>query len=146
MANFIAAQLGKSGIPVQVEVIQKSLLLQMTANSTALFFRGSWIADYPDAENYLSVFYSKNPAPPNYTRYKNPQFDALFEKALKEENDSLRYKLYQQADQLIMNDAPVVPLWYDKSVRLVQPNVKDFRANGLNLLELRKTRIEDRNF
>jgi peptide/nickel transport system substrate-binding protein len=142
MANFIAKQLEESGIPVQVEVVQKSLLLQMTANSSALFFRGSWIADYPDAENYLSVFYSKNPAPPNYTRYKNPQFDAMFEKALTEDNDSLRYKLYRQADQIMINDAPVVPLWYDKVVHLVQPNVKDFIPNALNLLELRKTRIE----
>ena len=84
MANFIAKQLEESGIPVQVEVVQKSLLLEMTSNSRALFFRGSWIADYPDAENYLSVFYSKNPAPPNYTRYNNPRFDELFEKALLE--------------------------------------------------------------
>jgi len=47
------------GIRVQVEVVQKSLLLEQTAKSEAPFFRGSWIADYPDAENYLSVFYSK---------------------------------------------------------------------------------------
>lgn len=142
MANFIAKQLEESGIPVQVEVVQKSLLLDMTSNSRALFFRGSWIADYPDAENYLSVFYSKNPAPPNYTRYKNPAFDQLFEKAITETNDSLRYLLYQQADQLMIEDAPVIPLWYDKAVRLVQPRVKNFRANALNLLELRKTRLE----
>ena len=70
----------------------------------------------------------------------------MFEKALMEENDSLRYKLYQQADQVMINDAPVVPLWYDKAVRLVQTNVKGFHPNGLNLLELRKTHIEDRNF
>ncbi|MFN8289542.1 MAG: ABC transporter substrate-binding protein [Chitinophagaceae bacterium] len=141
MANFIARQLEESGIPVQVEVVQKSLLLTMTSSSTAPFFRGSWIADYPDAENYLSVFYSKNPAPPNYTRYKNPAFDALFEKAIAETNDSLRYRLYQEADQVMMNDAPVVPLWYDEVVRLVQPYVKDFRPNALNLLELRKTKL-----
>ncbi|HYM95363.1 MAG TPA: ABC transporter substrate-binding protein, partial [Chitinophagaceae bacterium] len=141
MANFIAKQLDEIGIPVQVEAIQKSLLLDMTANSKVLFFRGSWIADYPDAENYLSVFYSKNPAPPNYTRYKNPQFDALFEKALITENDSLRYKLYQQADQLMIRDAPVVPLWYDEVVRFVQPYVKGFRPNALNLLELRKVKL-----
>jgi peptide/nickel transport system substrate-binding protein len=125
-----------------VDVVQKSLLLDMTSNSRALFFRGSWIADYPDAENYLSVFYSKNPAPPNYTRYNNPQFDALFEKALTETNDSLRYLLYQQADQVMINDAPVVPLWYDKVVRLVQNKVKGFRPNALNLLELRYVKIE----
>src|SRR5436190_6983819 len=146
MADFIAKQLDEIGIPVQVETVQKALLLDMTSNSRALFFRGSWIADYPDAENYLSVFYSRNPAPPNYTRYKNPQFDAVFEKALTEENDSLRYRLYRQADQLMINDAPVVPLWYDKSVRLVQVNVTGFTPNGLNLLELRKTRIGDRIF
>jgi peptide/nickel transport system substrate-binding protein len=138
MANFIAKQLEESGIPVQVEVVQKALLLTMTSSSTAAFFRGSWIADYPDAENYLSVFYSKNPAPPNYTRYKSAAFDAAFEKAITETNDSLRYKLYQQADQIMINDAPVVPLWYDKVVWLVQPGVKGFRPNALNLLELRK--------
>ena len=88
MGNFIARQLEEVGIPVQVEVVQKSFLLEMTSNSRALFFRGSWIADYPDAVNYLSVFYSKNPAPPNYTRYNNPRFDEFFERALAEENDS----------------------------------------------------------
>jgi peptide/nickel transport system substrate-binding protein len=131
--------LGDIGIPVQVDTVQKALLLDMTSNSRALFFRGSWIADYPDAENYLSVFYSKNPAPPNYTRYKSRQFDDLFEKALMEENDSIRYKLYQQADQQVINDAPVVPLWYDKVIHLVQPGLKGFHPNALNLLELRKT-------
>lgn len=141
MANFIAKQLDEAGIPVQVDVVQKSLLLEMTSNSRALFFRGSWIADYPDAENYLSVFYSKNPAPPNYTRYNNPRFDALFEQALTEENDSLRLRLYQQADQVMINDAPIVPLWYDKAVHLVQTNVTGFYPNALNLLELRKVKL-----
>ncbi len=142
MGDFIAGQLAECGIPVQVEVVQKALLLEMTSGSKALFFRGSWIADYPDAENYLSVFYSKNPAPPNYTRYNSPAFDALFEKALSEQNDSLRYHFYQLADQQIIDDAPVVPLWYDKAVRLVQTRVKGFSPNALNLLELRKTVLE----
>ncbi len=139
LAGFIVKQLEESGIPVQVDVVQKSLLLELTSNSRVLFFRGSWIADYPDAENYLSVFYSKNPAPPNYTRYKNPGFDALFEKALAETNDTLRYKLYQQADQVMINDAPVVPLWYDESIHFIQPNIKGLESNSLNLLELRYT-------
>lgn len=139
IASYIARQLQEIGLNVQVDVVQKSLLLELTSNSKALFFRGSWIADYPDAENYLSVFYSKNPAPPNYTRYNNPQFDELFEKAMTETNDSLRYQLYRQADQVMIKDAPVVPLWYDVAVHLVQPNVHGFPANALNLLELRRT-------
>jgi peptide/nickel transport system substrate-binding protein len=137
IGSYIAKQLEEIGFSVKVEAIQKSLLLEMTSSSRALFFRGSWIADYPDAENYLSVFYSKNPAPPNYTRYNNPRFDAVFEQALAETNDSLRYKLYREADQIMMQDAPVVPLWYDVVIHLVQPNVQHFNANALNLLELR---------
>jgi peptide/nickel transport system substrate-binding protein len=137
MADFVARQLEDIGIRVQVEIVQKALLLDMTANSRVAFFRGSWIADYPDAENYLSVFYSRNPAPPNYTRYKNPRFDALFENALAEVNDSVRYRLYQQADKIMIEDAPVIPLWYDKVVWLLQPNITGLKPNPLNLLELR---------
>ena len=142
LAGYIANELLQAGIKVQVETVQKSLLLEQTSKSQALFFRGSWIADYPDAENYLSVFYSKNPAPPNYTRYHNDAFDLLYEKANREKSDSIRYKLYQQMDQLIINDAPIVPLWYDMAIHLVHTNVKDFVPNSLNLLELRKTKIE----
>jgi peptide/nickel transport system substrate-binding protein len=141
IGSYIARQMEEIGLKVQVDVVQKSLLLELTSNSRALFFRGSWIADYPDAENYLSVFYSKNPAPPNYTRYSNKEFDVLFEKAIRETNDSIRYRLYQQADQVMMEDAPVVPLWYDKVVHLVQTNVSGFEPNALNLLELRKVQI-----
>lgn len=143
MADYIAKQLSEIGLNVQVDVVQKSLLLELTSGAKALFFRGSWMADYPDAENYLSVFYSKNPAPPNYTRYRNPRFDALFEKAMAETNDSLRYQLYRQADQVVLQDAPVVPLWYDMVIHLVHPTVTGFQPNALNLLELRRVRIRN---
>lgn len=142
IANYIAKQLEESGIPVKVEVVQKSLLLQLTSNSKASFFRGSWIADYPDAENYLSCFYSKNPAPPNYTRYKSTAFDALFERAMLADEDSVRYDLYRQADRVIIEDAPFVPIWYDEVIHLVQPYVSGFKPNALNLLELRYAKVK----
>ncbi|MBX2933124.1 MAG: ABC transporter substrate-binding protein [Ferruginibacter sp.] len=140
LGSFIANELLQIGIKVQVEVIQKSLLMEQTSKSQALFFRGSWIADYPDAENYLSVFYGKNPAPPNYTRYKNPAYDKLYESALSEKNDSIRYELYRQMDRMVMEDAPVVPLWYDMAIHLVHLNITNFYPNSLNLLELRKVK------
>ena len=143
LASFIAKELEDIGIMIQVEVVQKSLLLEQTAKSQALFFRGSWMADYPDAENYLSVFYSKNPAPPNYTRYSNARFDILYERSLTENNDSVKLNLYRQMDQLVMNDSPVVPLWYDELIRLVNPRVLGMHANGLNLLELRMVRLRE---
>jgi len=141
IGSFVARQLEDAGIPVQVEVVQKATLLQLTAKSEAIFFRGSWIADYPDAENYMAMYYSKNPAPPNYTRYKNPAFDVLYEKALQETNDSARYDLYRQMDQMVISDAPVIPLWYDMAIHLVNTKVMNFTPNALNLLELRRTRI-----
>jgi len=142
IAGFVARQCEDAGIKIQVEVIQKSLLLEQTAKSEALFFRGSWFADYPDAENYMAVFYSHNPAPPNYTRYKNPAFDALYERALLENDDTKRYALYRQMDQLVINDAPVVPLFYDMAIHLVNRNVHNMQANALNLLELRQVKVE----
>ncbi|MCW3113709.1 MAG: transporter substrate-binding protein [Segetibacter sp.] len=144
IGSFVAKQLEETGIKVQVEVIQKSLLLEQTAKSKATFFRGSWIADYPDAENYMSMFYSKNPAPPNYTRYKNPAFDELYEEALLENNDSIRFRLYREMDQLVINDAPVVPLFYDMVIHLVNKNVHGIQTNALNLLELRWVKISDK--
>ncbi|MEO8763074.1 MAG: ABC transporter substrate-binding protein [Ginsengibacter sp.] len=142
-ATYIASELQQVGIKIQVETVQKSLLLEETAKSDALFFRGSWIADYPDEENFLSVFYGKNPAPPNYPRYKNDAFDRLYEQALSEKNDSLRTLIYQRADQLMIKDAPIVPLWYDMAIHLVKPYVKNLIPNSLNLLELRKTKLID---
>ena len=142
LASYMARELQDIGLTIQVEAIQKSLLLTQTAKNQALFFRASWIADYPDAENYFSVFYSKNPSPPNYTRYHNPAFDALYEQSTKEPSDSLRYKLYQQMDQIIVNDAPVVPVWYDMVIHLVQPHVQNFKPNALNWLELRRVKFE----
>jgi ABC-type dipeptide transport system, periplasmic component len=141
LGSYIANELQQVGIKVQVEAIQKSLLLEQTAKSQALFFRGSWIADYPDAENYLSVFYSKNPAPPNYTRFKSIEFDKLYEKALTEKDDATRAGIYQQADRYIINNAPVVPLWYDMAIHLLHPYVEGLTANGLNLLELRRVKL-----
>ena len=138
LASYVANELKQIGITVKVEAMQKSLLLEQTSKSQALFFRGSWIADYPDAENYLSVFYSKNPAPPNYTRFNNAAFDRLYERALSQTNDSLRYEAYQQMDKIIVANAPVVPLWYDEAIHLVQKNIKNFVPNSLNMLELRR--------
>jgi oligopeptide transport system substrate-binding protein len=140
-ANYVASQLAAVGIPIQVEVMQKALLLEQTAKSEALFFRANWMADYADAENYLAVFYSKNPAPPNYTRYNNPAFDKLYEQALQENDDSTRYRLYQQMDRLIVADAPVVPLFYDEVIHFVQPYVKGLPNNALNLLDLRRVSV-----
>jgi len=138
LASFISKELKKIGIDLIIDVVPKSLLLSQIAKQEVDFFRGSWIADYPDAESFLSVFYSKNPSPPNYTRYYNPVFDQLYEKSMKETDVIKRTHLYRTMDSLVMEDAPIIPLWYDQVIHLVQPNVQGFSPHPLNLLELRK--------
>jgi peptide/nickel transport system substrate-binding protein len=69
-------------------------------------------------------------------------FDRLYEQALQENNDSLRYVLYREMDQRVIDAAPVVPIWYDVVVHLVNPRVHGLEANALNLLELRHVDID----
>jgi peptide/nickel transport system substrate-binding protein len=64
----------------------------------------------------------------------------VFEQAIQEVNDSVRYRLYQEADRIIVEESPVIPLWYDRVIRLVQPSVEGFQPTAQNQLELRRTR------
>ena len=142
LIEFIQGELGKIGIRTRVEITQRASLRELVAKNGVNFFRGTWIADYPDAENYLSVFYSKNKIPfgPNYTGFNNPQFDALFEKAYTAVNDEERFKLYRQMDNIVMANAPIVVLYYDKLVNLYQNNITGYSKNAQNLLVLKRVK------
>lgn len=144
ICEYIQNQLQDIGLNIKVEVNPPSTHRQMVATSKLDFFRGSWIADYADAENYLALFYSKNFCPngPNYTHFNNADFDALYEQAVQEVNDSARFALYQQMDQIILDEAAIVPLYYDQVVRFVQPNIKHFESNGMNMLNLKRVEKE----
>jgi peptide/nickel transport system substrate-binding protein len=111
-------------------------------HQSCLFFRGSWIADYPDAENYLSLFYSKNFCPdgPNYTHFSNEEFDSLYEASLSEIDLNKRYRFYNHMDQLLMDNAVVVPLYYDKVLRFSNKNISGFESNAMNMLDLKRVR------
>ncbi len=143
LCEFIQHQLSEIGIKTKVDLNPDITHRELVARSKLNFFRKSWIADYPDGENYLALFYSKNFTPhgPNYTRFWNFNFDKLYEKAQSETNDSLRYSYYQQMDQILIEEAPIVPLYYDVVVRLTQKNVVDLGINPTNLLTLKKVKI-----
>lgn len=140
LCEYLQAELLRLGIRLKVEVTPPSTLRQAIATSKVPFFRASWIGDYPDAENYLSLFYSKNKAPngPNYTQFAHPQFDAWYEAAALAESDSLRLSLYQQMDSLVMAEAAVVPLYYDQVLRFYPKTVHGLEGNAMNMLDLKK--------
>ena len=138
LGSFIVSELKKIGIDSRVDVVQKSVLLEQMSSGNVLFFRGSWIADYPDPINYFSVLYGKNPSPPNYTRFKNEAYDLLFESAQSELSHSKRDSLYNMMETIIHEEVPLIPLWYDQVLHFYQNNLINMMPNPLNMLELKK--------
>ena len=144
LCKYIQQQLGLLGFDVQVDVNPPAALREHIAQGKTAWFRGSWVADYPDAENYLSLFYSPNRAPagPNYTHFSNKQFDRLYMQARSCPDPVRREGLYRQLDSLVMQQAPVMVLYYDQILHFTHPGVSGLRSNAMNNLDLRHVRIE----
>ena len=102
-------------------------------------FRASWIADYPDAENYLSLFTSQNFSPngPNYTHFQNPLYDSLYNESLSIISDRIRIKKYREMDSLVISFYPIIPMYYDQVIRFIQKDIKGMQINPINLLILK---------
>lgn len=137
ICEFIQGQLLDIGINLQLEVAQPAIIRSRMEKGEAPFFRASWIADYPDAESYLALFYSAYGAPPNYTHFSNKAVDSLYQLSVSCNTDSLRFQLHRHMDSLIMAAAPVVPLYYDEVFRFAAKDVAGLGVNAMNLLDLR---------
>jgi len=140
LCEYIQRELEKIGLTVTIDLLTSSTLKEGKSKGTLPMFRASWVADYPDAENYLSLFYSKNFTPngPNYTHFKNDRYDRLYENALKEVNLNKRHRFYQQMDSIIINNTPVIPLYYDQVIRFSRKNIHGLGINPINLLHLKR--------
>lgn len=142
MGLLIVKQLEGIGVNAKIELAQPAILREWMSAGKVNWFRGSWLADYPDAENYYTVFYSGNSAPPNYTRFSNSDFDRLYEQSIAETSEMKRSNLYKQMEAIIIEEAPVIPLYYDEVLRFVQPGVSGLSSNAQNLLDLRRVVIQ----
>jgi peptide/nickel transport system substrate-binding protein len=142
LCKFVQSQLQNVGFTVEIEVAPPAAVIERRAQSRINFFRASWIADYPDEENYLSLFYSENFAPsgPNYTHFSNTTFDSLYRKSFSATDRNLRNMLYRKMDSLVMDEAPVAILYYDESLRFIQNNIEGMTSNPINLLNLKNVK------
>lgn len=137
--EFIQSELQKIGVQVQIEITPPSILRQGKATGKFDAFRASWIADYPHVENYFSLFYSKNHTPkgPNYTFFSDRNFDELYE--LIGNKKSISYeKISNELENIIRRYSPIIPLYYDMSVRIVPKNISGLEANAINQLNLKR--------
>lgn len=144
IAVFIQNEWKQLGIKSKIEVNPGSFHRQRVSKGEFPLFRGSWIADYPDAENYLALFYSPFTTPngPNTFFYKNTHFDQLYEQISASFNPELREDLINQAIAILEEDCPAIVLFYDKSLRLYSKKIKNFRNDAMNRLILKSIEIE----
>lgn len=142
ICEYLQRELQKIGIDIKIDVMPPATLKQARSSGKLEMFRSSWIADYPDAENYLSLLYSKNfsPTGPNYTHFSDPEFDVLFEKSFEISNPRKRAEIYQKMDSIAMKKHPMILLYYDQVIRFSQKNVEGLSINPINLLNLKRVR------
>ncbi len=115
--------------------------------------RLSWVADYPNPENFLSMWSSQDvPALaqtgssyPNITRYVNKKYDDLYQKALNGATDAEALKYFMQGESLAMRDAPILVLWYDEGYRLLQSKVRNFPNNPMQYRDFSEVYFEPEN-
>lgn len=134
LAEFLQNSLAEVGIRLDVDLVEGAAGREMIYQGKAKFWRASWVADYPDAENFLSLLYGPNAAPagPNTTRYANPQVDALLAGANNMAKNTSRNLQLQQAEALALHDAPLIPLFYYKTVRLYSVAVQNPITSALD--------------
>ncbi|MCC6283380.1 MAG: ABC transporter substrate-binding protein [Saprospiraceae bacterium] len=140
LCTYLTRQWNDLGLNIRIEMTETALLRQRMQNGQAPFFRASWIADYPDAESFLTCFYSKNATPPNYTHFSNAEFDRLYEASLLATETEHRYELYQAMDRILVEEAPVVFLFYDETAQFASNQVQGLSRNAINLLSLKRVR------
>ena len=114
------------GVEITIENLEPNYYLdKIYAGEHGQIFGGGWCADYPDPENFADVLFHSNSAQ-NSGKYSNPELDALLEAARVEQDVSKRIEMYQQAEQIIVDDAPVLFTTHSLSYRLVKPYVKGY--------------------
>ena len=135
------------GITIKIEVMPSAALREAKSNGKLQLFRASWVADYPDPENYLLPYQSDNFSPngPNYTHFNSNTFDQGYKAVAEELDTNHRNAMISRLDQQLVDQAPFILLYYDEVLRFVHPNVEGMIPNPVNMLDLRKVRKANPN-
>lgn len=131
------------GVNVNLNVVSWSEHMFNVHSGKSDFFRYAWVSDYPDPESFLTLFYGQHVPERleeksyiNVARFKNAKFDELFQASRIELDKTKRYNLLQKAEQILIDEAAFMPLYYDENTRLVHKNVKNFRENPMGFMDM----------
>lgn len=148
MAKAFAKQMKQNlNINMGVKLCSIEERNEAVSSGKAAIWVSGWIADYPDAESFLSLFYGSNIK--NNSKYVNPfkyksaAFDKLYRQAAAESNVSKRNKLLYECDQMIVDDAVVIPMITDDFITMINSRVRDFETNSLETLDFSSIFIKE---
>ncbi|HEY7040052.1 MAG TPA: ABC transporter substrate-binding protein [Methylomirabilota bacterium] len=149
IAELLQAQLREVGITLELRRLDWAAHIKVVDEGAVTMFRQGWIADYPDPENFVTVlFHSRNVgAAGNTSRYRNAELDRLLDQADAMPAGPARTKIYQDAEQRLLDDGLWITLYHYASRALIRPSVKGLERSPLStapefLAPLRKVKIE----
>lgn len=128
------------GVEVQLQQVESGFFDGLHEHRYQMFMLG-WIADYPDPQNFLDILFHSG-SEGNNSRYANPSVDDLLEKARIESDPGRRMALYQQAEEIVVQEAPWVPLFHGINYILVKPYVRGLQPTAQGHFILKHTYIQ----
>lgn len=145
MCIAIKNQLKKNlNINLEIKLCSLDERAAAIASGEAKIWRAGWVADFPDPENFLGLFYGRNAGENmNPFNFESTEFDALFVEASREQDPEKREMLYQQCDQLLIDQAAVIPILTDDHVVMINARVRNFKASPLESLDLTSVYIKE---
>jgi len=130
------------GVKVSTRQTEFATFLSDLRDGKFQMFELGWVADYPDPENFLRIKFHSDSAN-NDTQYANAEVDRLLDQADAETDEATRLSLYQQVEQIVVNDMPWIPLFHDKFSVLIKPYVKGYILPPFVIPRMRYVQIEE---
>ena len=130
------------GIEVQVRQLEPGIYFEVLKEEKDDIYESGWIADYPDPENFLDILFHTG-SEENTGEYSSSEIDVLLEQARVEQDATTRMRLYQQIEQMLVNDAACLPLYFDVNYILVKPYVEGLVLTPMGILTLKNVSLEE---
>lgn len=131
IAQFMQRNIQELGLKVRIELYDwPTFLEKMRKNQLQMYGGTGWMADYPDSESFMGIFYSKNAPWPNSSQFSNPEFDRIFEQTSVMGPSPERTELYQKAERIVMDEMPVAFIFHRIGYVLYHDWLNNFKANA----------------
>ncbi len=130
------------GVEVKIRQLEPDFYIYHLKDELDNMYDMGWIADYPHPQDFLDVLFHTG-VEYNYGEYSNPVMDALLERAGVEQDIAKSLEMYQQAEQMLVDDAAVLPLWFAQNYILVKPYVEGYELNAMGYVMLNKVKIKE---